>query len=110
MPALIDGRTRRALAAAGPFALAAVCALAAGCKPKVSAAQCDRLLERYAQLVVTERHPDASAADVRAEQEREKREARGDDSFKNCSSEVSRAEFDCAMGAPNADAFEKCLE
>lgn len=110
MPALIGGRTPPALAAAGLFALGAACAFAAGCKPKASSAQCDQLLERYARLVVVERHPDASAADVRAEQEREKREALGDDSFKNCSSEVSRTEFDCAMRAPNADAFEKCLE
>jgi len=31
--------------------------------------------------------------------QREKSEARGDDAFKNCSSEVSQAEFECAMRA-----------
>ena len=36
--------------------------------------------------------------------------ARGDDAFKNCSSEVSRAELDCAMHAKTSGAFEKCLE
>jgi hypothetical protein len=61
-------------------------------------------------LVVTAKLPDASAATIDAEREREKAEARGDDAFKNCSSQVSQAEFDCAMRAPNADAFEKCLE
>jgi hypothetical protein len=82
----------------------------ADCKPKASSAQCDQLLDRYAELVVTERFADAGAEQIKAEREREKSEARGDDAFKNCSSEVSRAEFDCAMRAPNADAVEKCLE
>jgi hypothetical protein len=91
-------------------AAVACLAAAAACKPKATPVQCDQLIERYAQLVVTERFPDASAAVVKTEQEREKSEARGDDAFKNCSSEVSRAEFDCAMRAPTADAFEKCLE
>jgi hypothetical protein len=85
-------------------------ACAAGCKPKATPSQCDELIERYATLVVTEKYPDASPEQIRAEQAHEKSEARGDDAFKNCPSEVSRVEFQCAMGAPNADAFEKCLE
>lgn len=81
-----------------------------GCKAKASVNQCDQLLDRYAQLVVTERYPDASANQVKTERDREKVEARGDDAFKNCSSQVSQAEFDCAMKAPSPDTFEKCLE
>jgi hypothetical protein len=80
------------------------------CRPKVTASQCDELLDRYAQLVVTERFPDASPEQIKSERERERGEARGDDAFKNCSSEVSHAEFDCAMRARSADALEKCLE
>ncbi|HEX4467127.1 MAG TPA: hypothetical protein VH025_08055 [Solirubrobacteraceae bacterium] len=82
----------------------------AACKPKASGAQCDQLLERYAQLVVTERFADASTEQIKTEREREKSEARGDDAFKNCSSEVSQLELDCAMHAASADALEKCLE
>jgi hypothetical protein len=85
-------------------------ACAGGCKPKASVTQCERLLDRYAELVVRERIADASADQIRAERDREKSEARGDDAFKNCSSEVSQVEFDCAMGASTADALEKCLE
>ncbi len=81
-----------------------------GCKPKATAGECDELLDRYAQLVVTEQFPDASADQVKAERERERSEARADDAFKNCSSAVSRAELGCAMHASNANAFEKCLE
>lgn len=93
------------------LAAAAVAAmLAPACKPKVTTSQCDQLIEHYAQAVVLERFPDAGPDRVKTEQEREKAEARSDDSFKNCSSEVSRAEFDCAMKATTADAIEKCLE
>jgi hypothetical protein len=93
------------------FAIALLVAGAGvACKPKASATQCDQLLDRYASLVVTTRFPDASADQIQAERDREKTEARGDDAFKNCSSQVSQAEFECAMRAPNPDAFEKCLE
>lgn len=91
------------------LALAAL-ALAAGCKAKATAAQCDALLDRYAQLVVTEKYPDASAMQVEAERTRERTEARGDDAFKNCSSEVSHTELECAMKATSSDAMLKCLE
>jgi hypothetical protein len=96
--------------ATGCGVIGAVLASSAGCKPKASGAQCDQLLERYAQLVVMERFADASADQIKTEREREKSEARGDDAFKNCSSEVSQPELECAMQAPSADALEKCLE
>jgi hypothetical protein len=89
---------------------AALLAGPGGCKAKVSASQCDELLGRYAQLVVTEKYPDASTGQIEAERARERSEARGDDAFKNCSSEVSRSEFECAMKATSADAFLKCLD
>jgi hypothetical protein len=81
-----------------------------GCKPKVTPVECETLLDRYARLVVTETYPDASPDRVSVEEQRERGEARGDDAFKNCSSEVSRTEFDCAMRAETADTLEKCLE
>jgi hypothetical protein len=98
----------RALAAAG--VLVVIAPGAEACKPKASGAQCDQLLERYATLRVREKMPDASAAEQHVEEQNEKAEARGDDAFKNCTSEVSQTELDCAMRAPNAAAFEKCLE
>jgi hypothetical protein len=92
------------------FTMATAFVSAQGCKVKASTTQCDELLDRYAQLVVIRQFPDASFAQVESAREREKSEARGDDAFKNCSSEVSQAEFDCAMRAPSSNAFEKCLE
>jgi hypothetical protein len=108
VPAL--SRTGRAVGAALGCGVLAVALGSAGCKPKASGAQCDQLLEKYAQLVVTERFADASADQIKTEREREKSEARGDDAFKNCSSEVSQTELACAMSATSADALEKCLE
>jgi hypothetical protein len=98
------------VAVVGGLLSVALSALAPGCKPKPSQAECDQLIGRYAQLVVTEKYPDATAAQIDTEEQRERIEARGDDAFKNCGSEVSRAEFACAMRASTADAFEKCLE
>ncbi len=99
-----------AVTRAAAWCLLATVVASGGCRPKATATQCDQLLDRYAQLVVTEKFPDASTEQIGSERDREKREARGDDAFKNCSSEVSQAEFACAMRAANADAFEKCLE
>jgi hypothetical protein len=86
------------------------CAVLAGCKAKATTSECGTLIDRYATLVVTETFPDAGPDRIKKEQERERTEARGDDAFKNCSSEVSRAELDCAMRATTSTAFEKCLE
>jgi hypothetical protein len=90
--------------------MAAALAFAGACRPKVTATQCDQLLDRYAELVVLEKFPDASVEQIHSERERERAEARGDDAFKNCRSEVSASEFDCAMRAKSADALEKCLD
>ncbi len=106
MPSL-TGAAARCVATAVAWLALGCCV---GCKAKASVSQCDQLLDRYALLVVSERTADASAEQIKAERDREKSEARGDDAFKNCSSEVSQVEFECAMRAPTADALEKCLE
>jgi hypothetical protein len=100
MPALTRG--------AAMLGVAILCS--GGCKPKASSAECDGLLDRYAQLVVIEKYPDASSVQIDAERTRERTEARGDDAFKNCSSEVSRTELECAMKATSSEAMLKCLE
>jgi hypothetical protein len=82
----------------------------AGCKTKVTQAQCEDLLDRYATLVVHEKMKDATPDVLKAEQAREREEARRDDDFKNCTTELSTEDYACAMKAPTADALEKCLE
>ena len=93
------------------FAVAlAVALLAGGCKKKASQAECDQLIDRFATLVVKERIKDATPELIKQEQERERSEAKGDDTFKNCTSEVQDDEARCAMTAATSEAFLKCLE
>ena len=82
----------------------------AGCKKKATQKQCDELIDRFAELVVKERFPDAGPDQIAAERTRERSEAKGDDAFKNCTSEVQTDEHACAMKAASSEAMIKCLE
>jgi hypothetical protein len=101
---------RTYLAALVVSAAAVVAVVTPGCKKKVSQPQCDELVDRFATLVVKERIKDAPPETIKAEQERERSEAKSDDSFRNCTSEVSTEDFACAMGTATSEAFLKCLE
>jgi hypothetical protein len=81
-----------------------------GCKKKVTQAQCEDLLDRYATLVVHEKMKDATPEQLKVEQARERDAARSDDDFKNCTAELSTEDYACAIKAETADALEKCLE
>lgn len=81
-----------------------------GCRRKISAQQCDELVDRFAQLVVTERFPDAGPDVVARERSREKQEAKATDELKNCASQVQASEHACAMRAETSEAMIKCLE
>jgi hypothetical protein len=100
-----SGRFGVVLVIVGTIAIAS-----GGCKKKVTQAQCEELLDRYATLVVSEKLKDAPPEQLKAEQARERDEARNDDDFKNCTTELSTEDYTCAMKAPTADALEKCLE
>jgi hypothetical protein len=93
------------------MALACSLTLAAtACKKKISQTQCDALIEHYAALVVTEKMPDAGASTVNAEKAREREEARRDEGFRNCTSEVQADDLACALAASSPVAVLKCLE
>ena len=81
-----------------------------GCKKKVSQAQCDQLLDHFAELVVKERYADAGPEAIAAERARERQEAKNADEFRNCPTEVQANEHECAMHAQSSDALIKCLE
>ena len=81
-----------------------------GCSKKVTPQQCDAIVEHYAELVVRDTKKDASAEEIKVEKARETKEAKSDDAFRNCTSEIEPADYDCAMKATSADAVEKCLE
>jgi hypothetical protein len=84
--------------------------LSSACTKKVTAKQCDELLDRLAELVVKERLPDAGADAIAEERARERAEAKADAAFKNCPSEVQASEHACAMKATSSEALIKCLE
>lgn len=80
------------------------------CRQKASPQECNQLLDKFAELVVNERFADAGAEVIAAERARERSEAKGDDAFKNCTSEVQANELACAMKATSSEAVIKCLE
>ena len=107
MHALVRSVAARALVLAVGVTLAAG---VTGCKERVSKAQCDELLGRFAELVVKEKLKTAPPDVIRAEQAREREEAARDDNFKNCTTELRQEEYRCAMKATTAEALIKCLE
>jgi hypothetical protein len=84
--------------------------LSTGCKERVSGAQCNELLTKFAELVVKEKLPQAPPETIRAEQAREREEAARDDNFKNCTTELRADEYRCAMAATTPEGLIKCLE
>jgi hypothetical protein len=84
------------------LALLCVAALSS-CSKKVTQDQCDAIVSRYAELVVRESKPDAGPEEIRSEQAREQAAARSDDAFRNCTSQIEPADYDCAMKAKTAD-------
>ncbi len=90
--------------------IAVLCLELLGCKRKITQAQCDQLLDHFAELVVKERFADAGTDKIATERVRERREAENADEFKNCTTEVQAKEHECAMKAPSSDALIKCLE
>jgi hypothetical protein len=89
------------------FTLALTCF---GCKKKATPTECDALLDRFAVLAAQESVPDASAEEVRAAQKQAHDEAENDEDFRACAGRVTHDEMTCAMAAPTADAFERCLQ
>jgi hypothetical protein len=100
----------RAFVQRSALVLLLACAALVGCRKKATQKQCDELLDRFAELVVKERFPDAGPDQIAAERTRERSEAKGDDAFKNCTSEVQTDEHACAMKAATSEAMIKCLE
>ena len=85
-------------------------ALGAACSKKASPAQCEQLVDHYAEVVVRAASPNASAESHAVARARERDDARNDDLFRNCTSEILAADYACAMSATTAASLEKCLQ
>jgi len=91
--------------------LIALLIASAGCRPRrpVTRDECDRLLDRYSEMLLRADQPRLAASEVaRAKEEVRARAARSRP-FLACSSEVSREQMDCALASFNPDEIERCL-
>ena len=82
----------------------------AGCARHATLADCSALLDRYVELLVRQENPKADDTEIAKHKSATRAKAVNDPSFASCPKEVSRDAVGCAMGAPNVDEFEKCLE
>ncbi len=80
-----------------------------GCSSPLEPQECDRLLDRYVELLLRDDRPKASAGEVLRLQQEARRKAGQDPAFGECRSRVSRRSFDCAMKADDANRLEQCL-
>jgi hypothetical protein len=104
---------------AGPLLLVALAVVAfAACKPRpmASAAQCEHLLNRYIDLKLSE---DPAAARMTTEDRAHLRGKIAMDVLSDsdvqqvrnqCQTEVTAGEYDCAVKAPTAKAWNDCIE
>ena len=81
-----------------------------GCVRKATVTECSALLDRYVELLVREQDPKADEGVLNRQKSATREKASHDPSFASCPNEVTARAASCAMGAPNVDEFEKCLE
>ena len=93
--------------------LALALALATGAlacrRGQVTQAECDRLLDRYTEMLVRVDDPKATSTTLDRARADARVLARKDAAFRACTSEVSRESMDCALAANDADQIERCL-
>jgi methylthioribose-1-phosphate isomerase len=111
VPALSASLRRCAL----PAALAALAALAvvvcsSGCRGKpVTRAECDRLLDRYTEMLARADNARPTATELDKARGQARALAAHDADFQACPAELSREQMDCALASFNPDEIERCL-
>ncbi len=86
-----------------------VAACLTACAKPVDQVECDQLLTHYVDLLVRNEQPDVHFEEVRKKQSQALTKAQTDPQFAQCTEQVSRRQFDCAMAATNPDVMEQCL-
>jgi hypothetical protein len=97
--------------------IAVVVVIAApACRGRASREECDKMMDHYVDLVIKE---DTSLASLPPESRAAAREVkrelkRGEPTYlkvaERCETEVTRAEYSCALDAPTSAAWEKCIK
>lgn len=83
--------------------------LAGACARPLGEQECAVLLDRYTARLIASDRPEASAFEREAARLKVRRLAKRDPAFRDCSRQVSRRQFQCAMAAGDVDAMERCL-
>jgi hypothetical protein len=79
------------------------------CRKPISRDECDQLLDRYVELLLKDDRPEVRAEELLRLQHEARSKAAQDPAFRQCTEEVSRAQFQCAMQAKNPDRLEQCM-
>ena len=83
--------------------------LFAGCSEPLTDDECLLMLDRMTDKQIDQARPSTGHVE-RSEKMMEARKlSKSDPEFARCSSRVSRAQYECAMAAGNADQMERCL-
>ena len=84
-------------------------AVLAACGKPLTDDECFELLDKYVELLLQHDNPDRVTPDRLQLSNEARAKAGRDPAFAECSQRVSRAQFECAMSAPNPDVLEQCL-
>ncbi|HEY8947151.1 MAG TPA: hypothetical protein VIM73_23065 [Polyangiaceae bacterium] len=84
-------------------------ALSCACSEPLSAEECGALLDQYVSLLAQSDRPGTTESEVLKLKAQARDKASRDPSFRRCSREVSRSQFECALEAETADRFEQCM-
>lgn len=79
------------------------------CSKPLTNRECGQLLDHYTDLLLQAYRPEATGPERIAAKAAARAKARRDPAFVQCSHEVSRSAFECAMHANNPDQLEQCL-
>lgn len=86
-----------------------LCSACLSCRPALSEHECLKLLDHYTDKQIDQARPSTRAAERPALIDQARARALTDPEFRNCSAQVSRRAYECAMAADSADAIERCL-
>jgi hypothetical protein len=79
------------------------------CSKPLSEPECYELLDQYVHLLFKSDNPEAPAQHQAKAKGEARAKAKRDPAFSECSSRVSRSQFECAMDANDPNQLEQCL-
>lgn len=87
----------------------ALALLATACGKPPTPGECTELLDRYTEKLVNSDRPEVTPGEIEKLKAVARARAAEDPAFAECSSKVSRRQYECAMQAETVDRMEICL-